>query len=455
MGLKFANNAKSTLFVGINDSITTIVLQSGHGARFPVLGGGDYFYATLEDTATNSIREIVKVTGRTDDTLTVERAKDDTIALSWLAGDKIEMRVNKAAADEILGGINTVVSSANAAAASANAASISETNAANSEAAAAASVIQVENAKLIWLGTWSGSTTYQVNDAVYENGTSYICILSHTNQVPPNITYWDVLALKGTDGVGVGDVTGPASATDNSLARFDGTTGKLLKNGAVIGVDVQAYDSSILKSADIGVTVQGYDATTLKSSDIGTTVQGYSAAASQAEMEAGTESALRTVSPLRVAQAIAALAGGSFPSGTKMLFQQTSAPTGWTKDTTHNDKALRVVSGAVSSGGSVAFSTVFGKTATDATTLTTAQIPVQTYQIYGAAAAGGSTFQNGVVGVQTGTTLAFTGSGGSSWGNIPQTAAAGSFRDTNTGGSHTHSMDIRVQYVDLIIATKD
>jgi hypothetical protein len=42
-----------------------------------------------------------------------------------------------------------------------------------------------------------------------------------------------------------------------------------------IGVDVQAFDATILKSADIGVTVQGYDANTLKSGDIGVTVQGY------------------------------------------------------------------------------------------------------------------------------------------------------------------------------------
>lgn len=39
-----------------------------------------------------------------------------------------------------------------------------------------------------------------------------------------------------------------------------------------------------------------------------------------------------------------------FPSGTKVMFYQASAPTGWTQDTTHNDKALRVVSG--SGGGS-------------------------------------------------------------------------------------------------------
>jgi hypothetical protein len=51
-----------------------------------------------------------------------------------------------------------------------------------------------------------------------------------------------------------------------------------------------------LTANDIGVTVQGYDA------DISTV------SASQAEMEAGTESALRSMSPLRVKQAIDALA---------------------------------------------------------------------------------------------------------------------------------------------------
>ena len=50
----------------------------------------------------------------------------------------------------------------------------------------------------------------------------------------------------------------------------------------------------------------------------------------------------------------------SFPSGTRMIFQQTSAPTGWTKDTSDtNQRALRVVSGTASSGGSVDFTTAF------------------------------------------------------------------------------------------------
>lgn len=42
------------------------------------------------------------------------------------------------------------------------------------------------------------------------------------------------------------DLAGPSSSTNNSLARFDGTTGKLLKDGAVIGTDVQAYNADTL-----------------------------------------------------------------------------------------------------------------------------------------------------------------------------------------------------------------
>ena len=52
---------------------------------------------------------------------------------------------------------------------------------------------------------------------------------------------------------------------------------------------------------------------------------------------------------------------GGFPSGTRMLFQQSSAPTGWTKDTSTNDSALRVVSGSVGSGGSVGFTTAMSQ----------------------------------------------------------------------------------------------
>src|SRR4029079_16837724 len=50
---------------------------------------------------------------------------------------------------------------------------------------------------------------------------------------------------------------------------------------------------------------------------------------------------------------------GIIPGDTAAIFMQTAAPTGWTKVTTHNNKALRVVSGTASSGGSTAFTSVF------------------------------------------------------------------------------------------------
>lgn len=132
---------------------------------------------------------------------------------------------------------------------------------------------------------------------------------------------------------------------------------------------------------------------------------------------------------------------GGFPAGTAMLFVQTSAPTGWTKSTTHNDKALRVVNGAASSGGSTAFTSVFASRTpagtVGSTTLTTSQIPSHTHSI-----STGSAFGSGRI--LQGTTA-----------TTDQTSGA-----TGGGGSHDHSftgtaMDFAVQYVDVIIATKD
>jgi hypothetical protein len=67
-----------------------------------------------------------------------------------------------------------------------------------------------------------------------------------------------------------------------------------------------------------------------------------------------------------------------FPSGTRMLFQQSAAPTGWTKDVTLNDYGLRVVSGAVGNTPGSAFSTVFAQAATGSHVLDVTEIPSTT-----------------------------------------------------------------------------
>ena len=88
--VKVTNNAFGTLASSISSSATTIALDSGQGARFPTLSSPDYFYGTLIDTSNNL--EIVKVTARSTDSLTVTRAQDNTSARAFSTGDRFELR---------------------------------------------------------------------------------------------------------------------------------------------------------------------------------------------------------------------------------------------------------------------------------------------------------------------------------------------------------------------------
>lgn len=94
MAVLVKNNAYSTLASGINSSVTSITLVAGTGARFPAAGGADYFYATLINTS-NQL-EVVKVTARSTDTLTVVRGQDGTTARAYSSSDRIELRVTAA-----------------------------------------------------------------------------------------------------------------------------------------------------------------------------------------------------------------------------------------------------------------------------------------------------------------------------------------------------------------------
>lgn len=90
MGVKVTNNGFGTLSAGINSSATTVTVDSGQGGRFPALSSGDFFFATLIDTSNNL--EIIKVTARSTDSMTVLRAQDSTSARAFSIGDRIELR---------------------------------------------------------------------------------------------------------------------------------------------------------------------------------------------------------------------------------------------------------------------------------------------------------------------------------------------------------------------------
>jgi hypothetical protein len=144
---------------------------------------------------------------------------------------------------------------------------------------------------------------------------------------------------------------------------------------------------------------------------------------------------------------------------------------------------LRVVSGTASSGGTVAFTTAFASKAVSGTvgdtTLTTAQIPSHSHN--GVTGSGGASsgsvsagragdigpFRNGSasgnITMSTSLPNRTQGSGGDGgFFTITVAVPAHTHSVTANGGgtSHTHSftgtaIDMAVQYVDVIIATKD
>ncbi len=90
MPILFKNNATATIAATITNTDTTIVLAAGLGNTFPLPTAGNYFYATLFDNVGNY--EIVKVTARVTDTVTVVRAQDSTNPLPFNAGSGFAMR---------------------------------------------------------------------------------------------------------------------------------------------------------------------------------------------------------------------------------------------------------------------------------------------------------------------------------------------------------------------------
>lgn len=155
----------------------------------------------------------------------------------------------------------------------------------------------------------------------------------------------------------------------------------------------------------------------------------------------------------------------SIPSGTPMLFKQTAAPTGWTKVTSDNDKAIRIVSGTASTGGSVAFSTAFATPATvtsiGATTLTESQIPSHYHLLSTTATSTASKVD--LSSANSISLQANNGNGDYSYflQSATPTLAPTIGRSSLTGGdaSHTHTATgtatINVQYVDFIVATRN
>lgn len=137
-----------------------------------------------------------------------------------------------------------------------------------------------------------------------------------------------------------------------------------------------------------------------------------------------------------------------FPSGTKMVFRQASAPPGWTQDTSANDRVLRIVSGTPGAdGGSWTISGLSATTTVAGHALTVNEMPSHNHP---------------------GTVIPVYDTGGS--GTIAE--GGGSFRGryspitiASQGGNQPHSHNAttsisssgswRPAYIDVIVATKN
>jgi len=97
--------------------------------------------------------------------------------------------------------------------------------------------VNLGSIKFKWKGTYNGATAYTVDDVVEYNGSSYICILASTGNLPTNATYFEQMSSAGTNGTDGTDLTttlttqGDIVYRDASgLARLGaGTSGQFLK----------------------------------------------------------------------------------------------------------------------------------------------------------------------------------------------------------------------------------
>ena len=174
------------------------------------------------------------------------------------------------------------------------------------------------------------------------------------------------------------------------------------------------------------------------------------------------------------------------PSGTRLVFHNSSAPTGWTRDTSINDTALRVVSGSTGSGGSTGFASALGSPSVSgsvslsgepgsgnlstsisgnvnigSTTLSISQIPSHSHdaprgsETYNADASGGSAGAIPSDRVNTGNTGGSGSHNHNAGHNLSGSISGNPSRGSLSASLSSASTSINVRYQDVILAQKD
>lgn len=105
-------------------------------------------------------------------------------------------------------------------------------------------------------GAYSGSETYEANDIVLNDGSTWLALQSTSGNAPPTLptesnAYWRLFARKGNDGTGTGDFVGPSGGVAaGDIVAFLDATGKAGRkatqselNSAIGGLPIAGYIS--------------------------------------------------------------------------------------------------------------------------------------------------------------------------------------------------------------------
>ena len=265
--------------------------------------------------------------------------------------------------------------------------------------------------------------------------------------------------VKKADGTTVAGITngGAVGGSVNDCAVFSPNAVRILAGGTnqANNLILNVTSGGVGVTGDISVTgtVDGVDVAALKTSkdSLSTTngtilgsvslAQGVSA---QTQGQADNSTKVATTAYVRTAISEAQ----AFPSGTKMLFQQTSAPTGWTKITSGVDnKALRVVSGTAGSGGTNAFTNTLASRGINANAGNTTAGGNVSSNASNTTAGGNVSVSVGNSGVSGNVSIGNTASGGNV--SIGNTSTGGTVNShtlsVNQIPSHSHNADTKLQ----------
>lgn len=99
---------------------------------------------------------------------------------------------------------------------------------------------------------WSAATAYTAGMIATLAGVSYVCVLGHTNQTPPNVTYWTAQIAEGDSRLS--DTRTPTDGSVTAAKIAPATNGFVLTTAAGAATWAQIVDANVSSSAAIAGT---------------------------------------------------------------------------------------------------------------------------------------------------------------------------------------------------------